>query len=286
MHPDLILFEATEADLGWDERRLRFVLGAARLQSPVYREMLSAVAVSAGSEPRAVQAGPPAVSREILAGVYRAMAADAKRAHDVPIIWVLIPRVGRPTEPARRIELIAMAHASGFSAVVDISDAYDGVDPASAGRSIRRLPPQRRGARPAVAPPRRGPEGFAALATPWVGRLFRADGHGPARSAAPMITTSTGSVPAAAALLRPLLLLAAGLIAWPPQWSGVRAVVDCLRGPEPGPTERENLAVGYYVDLIEGTASHVGANARRPAGWVDFRERRSSGISTTSSSSS
>ena len=36
--------------------------------------------------------------RDILAGVYRAMVDDC-RAHGVPIIWVLIPRVGRQNEP-------------------------------------------------------------------------------------------------------------------------------------------------------------------------------------------
>ena len=53
--------------------------------------------------------------REILAGVYRAMAADGA-ARGVPIIWVLIPRVGQPTDPAEHDALLAMARAAGFAA--------------------------------------------------------------------------------------------------------------------------------------------------------------------------
>ena len=83
-----------------------------------------------------------------------------------------------------------------------------------------------------------------------------------------MIQQSTCAA-ARAALLHPLLLLVAGLISWPTEWAAVRAVVDCVRSAEPGPAERERRAVGYYVDLIEGTS---GTGASRPAGWIGFRE--------------
>jgi hypothetical protein len=89
-----------------------------------------------------------------------------------------------------------------------------------------------------------------------------------------MIQQSTCAAAARAALLHPLLLLAAGLIAWPPQWVGVCAVVDCLRSPEPGPAEREGRAVGYYVELIEGSGGSGPdtAGSVKPAGWIGFRE--------------
>jgi len=57
------------------------------------------------------------------------MAAEC-RARRVPIVWVLIPRVGRPSDPAGHARLVTMARSAGFSRVVDVTDAYDGLDPA------------------------------------------------------------------------------------------------------------------------------------------------------------
>jgi hypothetical protein len=89
-----------------------------------------------------------------------------------------------------------------------------------------------------------------------------------------MIHQSTCAVAARAALLNPLLLLLAGLITWPPEWAGVRAVVECLRSPEPGPAEREARTISYYDKLIEGPGGSgtEAAGTAKPAGWIGFRE--------------
>ncbi len=87
-----------------------------------------------------------------------------------------------------------------------------------------------------------------------------------------MIQQPTCAVAARFGLLHPLLLLVAGLVAWPPDWDGVRAVVDCARSPEPGPAEREARAVSYYVELIEGSSGPEASGTARPGGWVGFRE--------------
>jgi lysophospholipase L1-like esterase len=42
----------------------------------------------------------------------------------------LIPRVGRPVDPAEHRRLVELARDSGFTAVVDVSDAFDTSDPA------------------------------------------------------------------------------------------------------------------------------------------------------------
>jgi lysophospholipase L1-like esterase len=130
MRPDLVICEATEADIGWDERRLRYVLARGLgFDSPLYREVLDAAGVAPGCSPDQYKHALHPYRRELLAGAYRAMAADAA-AHGVPVIWVLIPRVGQPADPAHRRALIATARAAGFAEVVDVSDAYDGLDPA------------------------------------------------------------------------------------------------------------------------------------------------------------
>jgi hypothetical protein len=129
--PDLVLFESTPADPGWDERRLRNLLarGLGR-DAPVYREVLDAARVphKPGLDTEVYKGWLKPLRWELLAGVYRAVVADC-RSRGVPAIWVLIPRVGTPVEPAERKKLIDLARASGFSVVLDVTDAYDGLDP-------------------------------------------------------------------------------------------------------------------------------------------------------------
>jgi GDSL-like Lipase/Acylhydrolase family len=130
MRPDLVICESTEADIGWDERRLRYVLARGQgFDSALYRGALAAAGVEPGWSPEQYKHALQPHHREILAGAYRAMAADGA-ARNVPIIWVAIPRVGRPSDPSQHRALLAMAHAAGFAHVVDASDAYDGLDAA------------------------------------------------------------------------------------------------------------------------------------------------------------
>jgi lysophospholipase L1-like esterase len=130
MRPDLVICEATEADIGWDERRLRYVLARGQgFDSPLYRWALDASGVAPGWSPDQYKHALQPYHREILAGAYRAMAADGA-ARGVPIVWVLIPRVGQPSVPAKHEAILAMARAAGFARVVDASDAYDGLDAA------------------------------------------------------------------------------------------------------------------------------------------------------------
>jgi GDSL-like Lipase/Acylhydrolase family len=129
MRPDLVICESTEADAGWDERRLRYVLSRGQgFDSPLYREVLISARVGPHWEPEQYKRALHPRHREILAGVYRAMAAEG-RAHGVPIVWVLIPRVGRPSDPAVRQALLDSARAAAFDQVVDATDAYEGLDP-------------------------------------------------------------------------------------------------------------------------------------------------------------
>ena len=132
MGPDLVIFEATLADAGWDERRLRGLLPrGVGWDAPVYRDVLAASGARPGGDMASLQAdAPPLPLAPSLAGVYRAAAADC-RARGVPCVWVLIPRVGKAADPAERRRLVALARRAGFSAVVDLSDAYDGIDPAA-----------------------------------------------------------------------------------------------------------------------------------------------------------
>ena len=128
MKPDLVICESTEADVGWDERRLRYVLSRGQgFDSPLYREVLASSGVEPHWDPERYKRVLQPRHREILSGVYRAMADDC-RAHGVPIVWVLIPRVGRPSEPAAHRTLVDAARVAGFTRIIDATDAYDGLD--------------------------------------------------------------------------------------------------------------------------------------------------------------
>jgi hypothetical protein len=130
MQPDLVICEATEADIGWDERRLRYLLARGLgWNSPIYRPALVTAGVKPLWNPERYKRVLHPHHWEILAGVYRTMVADCQ-ARVVPIVWVLIPRVGRPSDPAGHRALVEMARGAGFSRVVDVTDAYDGLDPA------------------------------------------------------------------------------------------------------------------------------------------------------------
>jgi hypothetical protein len=63
---------------------------------------------------------------------YRAIVEDC-RARGVPSVWVLVPRVGRAIEPRERRRLLGLTRDAGFSAVLDLSDVYTGIDPAALG---------------------------------------------------------------------------------------------------------------------------------------------------------
>jgi len=145
MRPDLVICESTAADVGWDERRLRFLLARGLgWDSPIYHPTL----VSAGVEPLG---SPDDYKRalqprhwEILGAVYAKMAEDC-RNRGVPIIWVLIPRVGRASDAPDQRALLQTARDAGFARVVEVTGAYDGLDAASLAVSPLDFHPNARG---------------------------------------------------------------------------------------------------------------------------------------------
>ena len=125
-----MIYEGTAADIGWDERRLRFLLAhGLGWNCPIYQPVLKKAGVEPNESPDHYKRALRPIHREILAGVYRAMATDC-RERGIPIFWVLIPRVGRKSDAENQRGLLQTAGAAGFSHVIDVTNAYDGVDPA------------------------------------------------------------------------------------------------------------------------------------------------------------
>jgi lysophospholipase L1-like esterase len=129
MAPDLVLFESTLADAGWDERRLRGLLPrGAGWDAPVYRDALAASGARPGQSVETYKRALRPYRDAFFAGVYRTVVADC-RAHKVPCVLILVPRVGKTALTAERIHVLQVAQAAGFTHVIDLTDAYEGIDP-------------------------------------------------------------------------------------------------------------------------------------------------------------
>ncbi len=79
------------------------------------------------------------------------------RARGVPVVWVLIPRVGKPADPAERAPADRAGAGRGVRARSSTCPTPTTGSTRPRWRSARRLPPQRRGPRPAGPPARRRP---------------------------------------------------------------------------------------------------------------------------------
>ncbi|HWE36600.1 MAG TPA: SGNH/GDSL hydrolase family protein [Isosphaeraceae bacterium] len=129
MGADLVLYEGTAVDAGWDDRRLRLLLPRGLgWDSPLYRDAIARAGLRPGMSADEYRAGLRSVRRELLEGVYRTIVAEC-RARGMPAFFVLVPRVGRPEEREDAARIVAMARRAGFAAVFDLSGAYDGHDP-------------------------------------------------------------------------------------------------------------------------------------------------------------
>ena len=130
-HVNAVLYEATLADPGWDERRLRGLLAA---ESAGTRRCFATRwrlwAPGPGQDVETYKKLLRPQRRTLLSGVYKAIVAKA-RERGLPIVWILVPRIGRPADPLERGRLIDLARTSGFDAAIDLSDAYDGLDPST-----------------------------------------------------------------------------------------------------------------------------------------------------------
>ena len=129
--PDLVVFQGTPADFGWDDRKLRSLLPKGiGWDVASYQDGLAIAHALVGGDEESYKDALRPHREAILAGVYRTVADDC-RSRGVPSAWLLLPRVGKPTPASDRARLVGLARGAGFSNVVDLSDAFDGLDPSS-----------------------------------------------------------------------------------------------------------------------------------------------------------
>jgi hypothetical protein len=128
--PDLVVFQGSPADFGWDDRKLRSLLPkGVGWDVASYQEAFQLARIQPGGDEDSYKNALRPHREAILAGVYRTVANDC-RSRGVPSVWLLLPRVGKTTPRADRDRLVALARSAGFSKIVDLSDAFDGLDPA------------------------------------------------------------------------------------------------------------------------------------------------------------
>jgi hypothetical protein len=130
-NPDLVVFQGTPADFGWDDRKLRSLLPKGiGWDVAAYQAGLAVAHSRPGGDEESYKKTLRPHREAILAGVYRTVARDC-RSKGASSAWLLLPRVGKPTPMADRIRLVALAKGAGFTHVVDLSGAFDGLDPAA-----------------------------------------------------------------------------------------------------------------------------------------------------------
>ncbi len=127
MRPDVVIVESTLADIGWDERRLRVLLPKGHgLDAPVFAETLRKLAVDPTKlSPAELKTKLHPLRTELLAGIYRQIVSDC-HSRGVPVVWLLLPRVGKPVDPETHATLTNLAKSAGFDRLVDVSGIFDG----------------------------------------------------------------------------------------------------------------------------------------------------------------
>lgn len=130
--PDLLIYEATPADLGWDERRLRVLLprGLGWDALP-YQGVLRALGLAPASRSHAQSLSGPlrSVKDSLLESVYRAVVREC-RQRGIPSVLLLIPRVGKPADAEQRQRLLSIAERAGFDYILDLSPIFVASNPA------------------------------------------------------------------------------------------------------------------------------------------------------------
>ena len=129
--PDLVIFQGSPADYGWDDRKLRSLLPrGVGWEAAAYRRVFEGIQLRPGGDEDFYKKALKPHRDAVLQGVYCQVVEEGRR-RGVPCVWLLLPRVGKTTLPEERKRLVSLARASDFSRLVDLSDSFDGIDPAT-----------------------------------------------------------------------------------------------------------------------------------------------------------
>ena len=132
MAPDLVIYEGTAADVGWDDVALCYParagtgLGLHHLQPCPGPRRES----SRNESPSYYKNGHFSQYIGISSPESTIRSPATARARGIPIFWVLILRSdGRMMRKLISAACCNTARTAGFSRVIDVTDAFDGLDP-------------------------------------------------------------------------------------------------------------------------------------------------------------
>jgi hypothetical protein len=126
--PDLVLFESTPADFGWDEKRLRRLLPRGRaFDADSYRGFLERYGITLATPAPEIAQVLHEHRADLLGEAYSAAASECRK-RGVRSVWVLLPRLGRNVDERSRRVILELATRAGFDRVVDLTSLWEGVD--------------------------------------------------------------------------------------------------------------------------------------------------------------
>lgn len=126
---DLVVYEATTSDPGWDARRMaHFMSRQVGLDDPLYSEFVEAASFRPTTSPEANAEMLKPWCWTIVQGVYNRI-VEGCHEQGMPVAYVLIPRVGSNLSRPEILALLSRARSAGFDYVVDLSGVFDTIEP-------------------------------------------------------------------------------------------------------------------------------------------------------------
>lgn len=126
---DLVVYEATTSDPGWDARRMaHFMSRRVGLDDPLYSGFIEASNFRPTTSPKANAEMLKPWCWTIVQNVYERI-VNGCHEKGVPVAYVLIPRVGSNLSRPEILALLARAQSAGFDYIVDLSGVYDDLEP-------------------------------------------------------------------------------------------------------------------------------------------------------------
>lgn len=125
---DLVVYQATTSDPGWDSRRMsHFLTKGIGADDPLYADTLKAAGFVASASRTENRDALLPWSWTIVQGVYRRIVQGCHE-RGIPVAFVLIPKVGANLTRTEIRALLSKAQTAGFDFVTDITSAYQGLD--------------------------------------------------------------------------------------------------------------------------------------------------------------
>lgn len=126
---DLVIYEATTSDPGWDARRMaHFMAKGQGLDDPLFSSFMQVSKFTPVPKPYTNGETLNRWQWTILQSVYEGIVNQSHKKN-LPVAYVLIPRVGSNLSRPEILALLKRARSAGFDYVADLSTVFNDYDP-------------------------------------------------------------------------------------------------------------------------------------------------------------